>query len=272
VLVPGDRLDFGEGNVLQLVTERLLTDLFSDTVHRVSVQFAWDMYHELPDRYRDPSLLDYRLTLPGESTAAEALLAEHFGPGRPVVETTPSSERRRRWLAFEPFYLAQEPSSPGAVTIDWYDRKPEFAYDKPDEEVRGKFLELLAGFLAGCDAHEALVAFFQSPPSAAGIKITGPLNDDDFWFSLKPPMDALAFARCLRVAAPYGATGDVHMSQWSIREGADGVPPRIGRWEVEATLEHWPRLLADHRSEDEYDLRTCKPNRVTHVAVRPPRS
>jgi hypothetical protein len=268
-LVVGDVIEVA-GRSYRFVTEELHRDRFSAEVRSVSVSSHWDMYHEHPDRYRNPSIKEYQLEIAVERAAAEAALAARAKP-RVVVDD------KTRWIVYEPFYL-REDSRADEITLRWFAERPEFAYAKPEGSVRERFVSELAALLRRGGKLAEVTAFFEERPPEVGVEVSGTLNRDDYQFSFRPPVDVLELARALGLERPHSISTDVHMSCWMLRAAPpkpDDWPeaPRLGPWVFDAQLERWPKLVDDSAGKHprSYDLEKCVPNRVTYCRIYPPR-
>jgi hypothetical protein len=268
-LEPGDVIE-AAGSSYRFVTEELARDRFSDEVGRVFVNFYWDMYHEHAERYRDPQLKDYTLTIatPDRAAAERALAAAAKAKTKPRV----LDDGHSRWIAYEPFYLEEKPRA-GEIELRWLAEKPEWAYVKPTASVREQFVVDLAALLRGGGQLPEIKQLFAALPAEVGLEVHGSLNRNDWQFSFKPPFDdALAFARALGVDEPTSNARDVHMSTWGLSVGDSHKPPKLGSWFVEADLDGWPKLLDESTGKypHYYDLKKCKPLRVKYVRIGPP--
>ena len=223
---------------------------FSSLIPRLSVRYAYDMYHERPERPRDVRLLDYVLHVQGDRRAVEALLAARFGGPRHVAS------EHQAYAAYHPFYVAD--GHRGAFILEWYAQQPRWAIPVPDASTQTAWLEGLRDRIATARTIDEIEAYCRPGAASAGVEITGTLNtglnryadfafphDDarDYHLRFKPPIRAQHLAAVFDWHPAVGHSGDVHMSMWEIWRRGDRWYPISGalqHWALHAVLDGWP--------------------------------
>ena len=248
---------------------------FSPEVYSVSVAYRWDMYHERPNRYRDPALESFSVTFDDPDTIAE--LERRFAAAPEVVDDCSEVDRQgrrsgngRRYRAAAPYYLWS-----GAVhaSISWWSEEPTFARPRVDDDQRTAWIAAVFADLDGISSPQALLDRCRDAP--AGVELTGILNGDDVWLEFKPELPVDPFLHALGwTATAFAFSGDVHMSSWRIRTNESVYCPVIGAWEVDVSLDRWPQprpgIKTDHKADRSYPLSTHSAN-IRSVCMRRPR-
>lgn len=214
----------------------------SPVIRFLSVNYAWDMYHENPKRsfaeIEHRGYEDFGISFTADGDLVENWLRTRFGTPREATNTIGGSPMVHRiygnWLYYE---------GPGAgCSLSWERRLPDWAMAPTDKNVALRFLHEFSRLLGRADCtHAAIKEFGSRPPARSGIVVTGPLNRDDFWLTLEPKLGALEIAHALGVEHPFGSSGDLHMSSWSICDSKSRLGyPRYGHWVIEVHLDRWP--------------------------------
>jgi hypothetical protein len=276
-------------NMGMLIRPRGNAAEFSALVPRLSVRYAWDKYHQDPNRPRDVPLRELFLEIRGDAGEAEQLLRQRFGAPRTVVQklasrdSLPASSTAEggaaaiddapsvTYLAFHPFYL--ERSTPAdRFRLTWYAEVPRFAIPEPDPKARAAWLRALAHQIATAKSVDDIDAFCKTAPAAAGIEITGTLNTTanpyglpakdprDYWIKLVPPVRANVVVDSFGWAPAVGVSHDVHMSSWHVERRGAGWLPVTGadaQWQVQASLAGWPsgpQMAGSHGPNPAYEI------------------
>lgn len=241
--------DEDDENMGDLRRPRSGTGEFTPLVPRLSIEYAFDVYHQLPTRPRDVGILTYTLEVRGAPGDAAEILRDALGAPRAVADGS------RRYEAFHPFYLARSGSAPGLYRLAWYSRVPRFAIPEPDPAVRAAWLGALAHRIATAQSVDEIDVFCKAAPADAGIQITGTLNrianpngrpaadPRDYWIKFVPPVKALAVADAFGWGAIVGVSTDVHMASWYVERRGDGWRPLSGasaQWELRASFAEHP--------------------------------
>src|SRR5262245_7412700 len=223
---------------------------FSPLIPRLTVRYAFDIYHETPQRLRDVRLLDYALHVRGDRRAVEALLAARFGVPRHVAS------EHHAYAAYHPFYLAD--AHRDAFILQWYAQQPRWAIPVPDASTQTAWLEGLRDRIATARTIDEIEAYCRAGAASAGVEITGTLNtglnryaefafphDDarDYHLRFTPPIRAQRLAAVFDWHPAVGHPGDAHMSTWEIwRRGERWYPigGALQHWELAAVLDGWP--------------------------------
>jgi hypothetical protein len=133
-----------------------------------------------------------------------------------------------------------------------------------------------------CDTSAlAVVAALEPIVAGTGCELHAPRQyttwgEHGMALTFRPAIAIECVARALRLEQLSATSGDVHMSSWQV--DAAEASPLIGRWQLDISLEGWPRAaegatLAElpHRgASPRYDLAGCV-TRVTGIGVRPHR-
>jgi hypothetical protein len=242
-------------------------------VVRLVVRLAIDIYHGDPRRQRDYSVSGIALELDlGHATVAH-LLAQRFATTRPVVTAD------RAFTEYGTYYLAANDDA--SAYLLWERQRPEWALPQPSAAGLDHLLDALLDRLICDTSARAIVAALEPIVAGTGCELLAPRShttwgEHGMALTFRPPIAIECVARALRLEQLSATSGDVHMSSWQV-EAAE-ARPRIGPWQLDITLEGWPRA-ADHASLDElpnrgasprFDLARCV-TRVTTICVRPPR-
>jgi hypothetical protein len=215
----------------------------SRAVAWISIEYAWDRYHQHPLRsiaeLRRAQLLSYTVGLTVDASACRARLEQRFGaPGRVKHDD-------REYSRFGPFFLYSRAGD--SFSLSWYARTPDWAVRADDDARLAWIRQLIAALSSAATGHE-VDAVVGGAPAEAGVVRSGlEASDDRISFELKPPMRAQELVAAFGWANTIGMSRDVHMSSWTIAEviGADEYrlqtrAPRHGCWSVEAFLVRRP--------------------------------
>jgi hypothetical protein len=224
---------------------------FSSLIPHLHIDYAFDMYHERPERPRDVQLLNYALHVRGDRGAVEALLTARFGAPRHVATD------HRAYAAYDPFYVADGHGD--TFILEWHERQPRWAIPVPDASARTAWLEGLRDRIATAHTVDELDAYCRPGAASAGVELIGTLNTGlnryaeftfphadtrDYHLRFTPPVRAQHLAAVFGWHPAVGHTGDVHMSVWELRRRDDNWHPISGalqHWEVVARLGGWPQ-------------------------------
>jgi hypothetical protein len=203
----------------------------SATVDLLSIQFAWDLFHErmvtsaadLAER----DLIRYAVRFATGRPACEAQLRNGHGP--PVA--VPGRKR------FGHFFVEDGDGEPFA--LEWFAEVPDWAFPAVDAAARVAAVERLAAVVAHATSKADLTAALNDVPAGLGVTVGG-WNSDSLEF--RPAMPAADVAHALGIRDVVGETHDVHMSGWHLvaLTGEGTEEPRLGRWRVDAALDGWP--------------------------------
>ena len=228
---------------------------FSPLIPRLSITYAWDMYHEDPTRRRDVELVEYTLHLRAARTTVERVLHDRRGePGNVVdsIQHPSGSVSTTSYVVFPPFYVAD--AGPGIIMLRWFAAVPRFAIPKPDDEMRRDWLADLSARIGGAHSVDEIDGFCRSAPRTVGIEIVGTRNSRlspvaeltfpsadarDYWIRFVPPVGASTLVEAFGWDPAVGVSYDVHKSSWHIeRCGARALPVSgaLHHWEVDAQL------------------------------------
>jgi hypothetical protein len=219
---------------------------FTKLVPRLSVTYAWDVYHEDPTRPRDVELLELALDVRGDAAEAEQILRAHFGAPRTVRDGDTTYD------AFHPFYVARLAATPDRFRLAWFAEVPRFAIPAPDAGVRERWLRGLRDRLATAKSIDEVAAYCASVPAGAGVKITGALD-----IELVPPAPASLVVDVFAWAPAIGVSHDVHMASWHVERRDDKWLPIAGaksQWQIDARLGGWPGGAEVHGRRGAYAL------------------
>jgi hypothetical protein len=202
----------------------------------VSLDYAWDMYHERPvgsvEDLARRRLTRYSVSFASGRAACEAQLRALHGPA------VAAGGRSR----YGPFDLTGDgPTGDGRFTLAWSATPPDPAVPAVDAAARIDVVGRIAArvALAASEAELAaelaagLAAGLAAVPDGAGITASGT------GLSFRPPVPAADLARAFGWQGAVGQTVDVHMSAWRVVTvaGDRTVAPRLGRWRVDAYLD-----------------------------------
>ena len=243
-------------------------------VVRLVIRLAIDLYHGDSRQQRDYSVSGISLDLDlGHATVAH-LLAKRFATTRPVVTA------QRAFTEYGTYYLAA--NDDGSAYMMWERQRPEWAFPQASAAGLDHLLDVLLDRLICDTSARAIVAALEPIVAGTGCELLAPRShttwgEHGMALTFRPPIAIEHVARALRLEQLSATSGDVHMSSWQI-ETAEGTP-RIGPWQLDISLEGWPRAadlatLAElpHRgASPRYDLTGCV-TRVTGIGVRPPRA
>lgn len=222
---------------------------FTPLVPRLTVNYHWDKHHQDPSKPRDVSFEDFSLEVRGDAAHAEQILQGKHGAPQRVVDG------RTTYAAYHPFYLTRDTGAADRFRIVWYDEVPRFAIPVPDPQARTAWLKQLAQRIATARSVDEIDAFCKAAPAAAGIKLTGTLNNTanpygrptqdarDYWISFVPPVRAKVLAGAFGWGPIVGVTHDVHMSSWHVERQADSWYPTSGadaQWQIDAGFSRAP--------------------------------
>jgi hypothetical protein len=212
----------------------------SEAVESVSVDFRWDMHHERPCKtmadVRQRSLQEFRVQLRSDWEACEARLRERHGA--PTTVTTGSLT----YLRSGPFFVL--PLAGGAFSLTFFERTPDWALPKPDEDDRTGFLRELSRILEHAEGYVEVLAGIRLASPRCGIAARG--DSTSGHIELSPAMSAVDLVRLWSWHEAIGQSVDVHMSSWHVRllsrssTGLSTHTPVLGKWEVDVRLEGLP--------------------------------
>lgn len=255
---------------------------FTPLVTRLSVRYAWDMYHEEPTRPRDVSLLEYTLHLRGDRAAVERVLRSRFGGPRLVAEPLQlaAGVHHEEHAAYGPFYVSD--SRPGELLLRWFASTPRFAIPEPDLAVREGWLGELGSRLASASTLAEVDAFCRKAPPGAGVTAEsrggsepGAVEPADCSISFRPPVPARMLVDAFGWGAAVGVSTDVHLASWHVELAGEDRLPRSGplrQWQLTARLAGWPSgpRLPEARRGPCIPCAIGDDDEVTSLTVEPP--
>jgi hypothetical protein len=239
-------------------------------VKRLDVRLAIDLHHEDPREPRDYSISGIGLELDLGHAVVAHLLAQRFATTRRVVTAECA------FTEYGTYYLAA--NDDGSAHLRWERQRPEWALAQPSAADRDHLLDVLLDRLI-CDVSaQAIVAALESIVAGTGCELHAPRTHTTWGkhgmaLTFQPPIAIESVARALRLEQLSATSRDVHMTSWQV-EAAE-ASPQIGRWELDISLEGWPRAaehamlaeLAHRGASPRYDLAGCV-TRVTTICVR----
>jgi hypothetical protein len=227
---------FGHGSIIAPLEDD--ETLASPHVAYVSVEYAWDMHHEMPvatlDEVRARRLVSYAVVFKHGREACEARLVERFGSPA-VVRRATNAHGVIEYRSYGPLFVT---TGPERFTVEWFAETPDWALTC-DPGAREAFLTAALARVSRAKTADDVVRALASPPADAGVVVK--TFADTAWLEFRPAMPAADVVRHLRVERAIGATTDVHMSNWELTSvtgrGAHGLTtstPRLGQWSVHA--------------------------------------